>query len=146
MRLLLALACVGCGADMMNNEALHAHVDDVVRTERAPEHADRFLLNAGVLVPVLGSYRLDHQVYGDVRPSAIVFDWILGGLVPAALVATSFGVSGATARRALRWTALGLYASTRVGIFVIGNLHITEYDDYLDSRLVVRGAAVGATF
>jgi hypothetical protein len=38
-------------------------------------------------------------------------------------------------RRILGWTALGLYASTRVGILVIGNLHISEFDRYLGIRL-----------
>ena len=132
--LLLALALAGCG-DLMNNTAIHAHVDDVLaRDPAAATPAPRARLAAGALVPVLGSYELDHAVFGGVRPSAIVFDWILGGLVPAALVGGSFAVSGAGARDAMRWTALGLYATTRVAIEIVGNLHVTEYDDYLDQR------------
>jgi hypothetical protein len=72
-------------------------------------------------------------VFGSVRPSAIVFDWILGGLAPVAALVASFAVGDAGARSALRWTALGLYGGTRVGVLVIGNLHISEYDNYLQS-------------
>ncbi len=119
----------------MNNAEIHAHVDDVVVRDRAHAvAADRFALSAGALVPIFGTYRLDHRVFGSVRPSAIAFDWVLGGIAPVACLVASFATSG-DARTALRWTALGLYGGTRIGVLVIGNLHVSEYDSYLARRL-----------
>jgi len=126
------LACAGCGADLLNNQAIHAHVDDLLQHDPADARpADRLTLSAGALVPIYGSYELDHRVFGSVRPSAIIFDWILGGLVPAVLAATSFAVDDTHTRSWLRWGALGLYGATRLGVLIVGNLHINEYDDYL---------------
>jgi hypothetical protein len=145
-----AFVVAGCGADLANNAAIHAHVNELVMRDR--EHAvaaDRLALSAGALVPIYGTYRLDKRVFGSVRPSAIVFDWVLGGLAPVACLAASFATSGDT-RTALRWTALGLYAGTRVGVLVIGNLHVSEYDGYLERRLAdtstgrTLGLALGA--
>jgi hypothetical protein len=132
-------------ADMMNNEALHAHADEIAATApsdpaaREALYADHVTLSLGALVPVLGTYRLDHQVFGSVRPSAIEFDWILGGAVPLGLGIAAFATSGRT-RAALAWSALGLYASTRVAILVIGNLHVGEYNRYLHVKLAVSAA------
>jgi hypothetical protein len=131
--LFVALAAVasGCGADVLNDAALHAHVDDQLARDPAdavPAAPLGYAITA--LVPGVGSYRIDHRVFGRLRPSAIALDWILGGLVPACLVAASFFAGGSSAA-AMRWTALGVYAATRVGVIVIGTLHIDEYDRYL---------------
>jgi hypothetical protein len=151
--LVAAVLVLGCAraasADMMNNEALHAHADEVVAAAppasepdaRAALFADRVTLSLGALVPVFGTYRLDHRVFGGVRPSAIVFDWVLGGGVPIALGAAALATSGRT-RDALAWTALGLYVSTRAAVLVIGNLHVSEYNRYLRVKL---GAGAAAT-
>jgi hypothetical protein len=139
-----AVVLGACGADLLNNSAIHAHVDDQLAHRRASPIGDRLLLSAGALVPILGSCELDHRVFGSVRPSAIVFDWILGGVAPAALLVASFATGDASARSALRWTALGLYGGTRIGVLVIGNLHISEYDDYLARR--TRGVALSVSW
>lgn len=126
----------GCGADVLNNAAIHAHVDDLVAHDRARAvPANRWVLTAGALVPIFGSYELDKRVYGDVRPSAIVIDWILGGLAPAIGVIASFAVGDPHTGTLLRWSALGLYGGTRIGVIVVGNLHIDEYDDSLAHQL-----------
>lgn len=70
-----------------------------------------------------------------MRPSGIVVDWVLGGIVPIGAVVASFAVDGASTRSWLRWSALGLYGASRVGMEVVGNLHIDEYDEYLEQRL-----------
>ncbi|MEO8843137.1 MAG: hypothetical protein ABI591_19560, partial [Kofleriaceae bacterium] len=132
----LAAALAGCGADVLNNAAIHAHVDELVAHDRANAvPADRWALTAAALVPILGSYELDTRVYGSVRPSAIVIDWILGGLLPAATTIASFAVDDAHTRSVLRWSALGLYGTTRIGVIVVGNLHIDEYDHTLAHQL-----------
>lgn len=133
-------------ADLANNEALHAHVDDVVRrSDKAhrPPPADRWKLSLGVLIPIFGSYELDTQMFGGIRPAAVIFDWILGGAAPVGLGVAALASSGTT-RSILGWTAIGLYASTRIGVLIIGNLHITEYDRYLNVRLGVVESAAGA--
>ena len=130
---LAAVALLGlaaCGSDLLNNAALHAHVDDVVRRGETPAPLDHVTTSAELLVPVLGSARLDRAAYGGIRPSGVVFDWVLGGIAPLALLGASFAVGDARTRRSLRWAALGLYVATRVGVLVIGNLHVSEYDDY----------------
>ncbi|MEP6859826.1 MAG: hypothetical protein ABJE66_04350 [Deltaproteobacteria bacterium] len=140
-------------ADLANNEAIHEHVDAVVAgvdvTALDPARtrallADRLTLSLGALVPIYGSYKLDHKVFGDVRPAAVVFDWILGGFVPVGLGVTALAGGNALSsetRSILAWTAVGLYASTRIGVFVIGNLHISEYNRVLRLRLGLGAAA-----
>nr|HEX4316148.1 hypothetical protein [Kofleriaceae bacterium] len=142
MALSLSLSLSACGADLLNNAAIHAHVDDqLAHTAAPPPRPPRWQLDAGVAIPIYGSYAVDTAVYGSVRPSAYVFDWFLGAIAPAALLGASFATTRGTAG-ALRWTALGLYATTRVAIEVVGNLHVDEYDAYLDQRSKARVAAV----
>ncbi|MEO6776351.1 MAG: hypothetical protein ABI467_25640 [Kofleriaceae bacterium] len=134
----VAAALAGCGADVLNNAAIHAHVAELVAHDRAHAvPANRWALTAGALVPIFGSYELDTRVYGGLRPSAIVIDWILGGLLPAAGAIASFAVDDAHTRTLLRWSALGLYGTTRIGVIVVGNLHVDEYDDTLTRELAV---------
>jgi hypothetical protein len=140
--LALAFAPTAACADMMNNGAMHDHADATLarasrdHVDRHELLADRVTLNLGVAVPIYGSYALDQRVFGGVRPSAVVFDWILGGAAPAALGITALADGGLSARTrsTLGWTALGLYASTRIGVLVIGNLHISEYNRYIKLR------------
>lgn len=141
----LLVAARTASADFANNEAIHAHVDSLVASTDgaalAPDarralRADRGTLTLGALIPIYGSYELDHKVFGGVRPAAIVFDWLLGGIVPAGLAITALASHGST-RSILSWSALGLYATTRVGVLIIGNLHISEYNRYLQLRLGV---------
>ena len=128
------VALCGCGGDLLNNAGIHAYVDETPTAQPISRAATSFEL----LVPIWGSYMLDRHVYGSVRPSGVVFDWILGGLVPAVLTGSSFAVHDADTRSLLRWSALGLYAGTRVGVEVIGNLHVSEYNGYLSRRGEVR--------
>ncbi len=130
----------------MNDAAIHAHVDAQLAGDPASARPidDRVALAAGALVPIYGSYRLDHRVFGGVRPSAIVFDWVLGAIVPLGLVAASFAADASTAN-VLRWTCtLGLYGATRVGHrrrperCVI----LDEYDRYLEQKTRVVAATV----
>jgi hypothetical protein len=133
--LVALVAGIGCGGDLLNNQLIHTHVDDVLAHDPAEARpADLWALNAGVLVPIYGSYELDHRVFGSVRPSAIVFDWVLGGFAPAGLAAASFAVDDAHTQAGLRWGALALYGATRLAVLVVGNLHIDEYDSYLVHR------------
>ena len=129
---------------MMNNEAIHAHVDqllagvDVSTIDASRVHdlrANRLTLDLGLLVPIYGSIALDRKVFGGVRPSAVVFDWVLGGIVPAALAVTAFAADSHDTRTRLAWTAIGLYATTRIAVLVVGNLHISEYNRVLQLRL-----------
>jgi hypothetical protein len=133
-------------ADLANNEALHDHVDALARTRvgvmgevREALFADRLTLSLGALIPIFGTYRLDEKVFGSVRPSAIVFDWVLGGAAPLVLgvVALEGGALSPHTRAIVGWTAVGLYAATRIGVLIIGNLHVTEFNRYLGLRLGV---------
>ncbi len=137
MRWLALLALCGCGADLLNNAAIHAHIDETPDAQPISRATTSFEL----LVPIWGSYMMERRAYGNVRPSGIVFDWILGGLVPAVLVGTSFAVHDAGTRSTLRWSALGLYAGTRVGVEIIGNLHVGEFNDYLAERKQIKNPA-----
>jgi hypothetical protein len=151
--ILVALVLVSrvASADLANNEAIHAHVDELlppaaVAALAAPAReallATRWSLSLGALIPIYGSYALDHKVYGGIRPAAIAFDWILGGVAPAGLGVAALATDGHT-RSILAWTALGLYASTRIGVLVIGNFHITEYNRYVKLRLGLAEAPGG---
>ncbi|HEY4056952.1 MAG TPA: hypothetical protein VGM39_10090 [Kofleriaceae bacterium] len=138
------LGCAGCGVDLLNNKALHAHVDDLVQNDPAnARRADRVSLDAELLVPIFGTYRLDQRVFGSSRPSGIVFDWILGGVAPVALAGSSFLVDDPDTRSALRWSALGLYGATRIAVEIIGNLHISEYNRYLGQQQSRAAAPIG---
>jgi hypothetical protein len=134
--------------DLANNEAIHDHVDDVVRSverakldpaRRAALFANRLELSASALVPIYGSLQLDRKVFGGVRPAAVVFDWILGGVAPVTLAVIALedtALSNRT-RSICAWTALGLYTSTRLGVLIVGNLHVSEFNRYLALRLDV---------
>jgi len=66
----------------------------------------------------------------------VLFDWVLGALVPVGLGLTALAGDDAiapNARSALAWTALGLYSATRAGVLVIGNL--SEYNLRVTLRL-----------
>lgn len=142
------------GADLANNEAIHAHVDDVVahlEHGASAKHdpslwAERLALNLGVLVPVYGSIRLDRKVFGSIRPAAVVFDWTLGGLAPAALGITALADTSLSemTRRDLAWAALALYLTTRVGVLIVGNMHISEYNHYMKLRLGIAQSPVAS--
>lgn len=142
MRSVLIAAAVVAGAstparaDVLGHDRLRAHVDDMFAhldvasldaNQRDDLYASRAAITAGLFVPMLGSYWLEHKTFGELRPSAIVFDWVLGGLAPLALGITALATSGRT-RKITAYTALGLYAATRIGIIVIGNLHVSEYN------------------
>jgi hypothetical protein len=125
-------------ADIMNNEAIREHVDALFADgslEASRLRAHRLTLNLGLLVPVYGSIALDRKVFGGIRPSAIVFDWVLGGIVPAGLAVAAFAGPESWPRTRLAWTAIGLYAATRVAVLVVGNLHISEYNRLLELRV-----------
>lgn len=143
MKAPLALALLAASparADLLNDAALHAHVDaEVARGEVA--EVGHLGLSLGALVPVLGSYRIDQAMFGELRPTAVVIDWILGGLLPLGLAIAALSVED---RRAMfGWTAVGLYAATRIGVLVVGNLHVTEYNRYLHVRLGAASSAAG---
>jgi len=133
-----SLVLAACGGDLLNHAALHAHVDEVVATAQPLDHVTTSL---ELMVPVLGSARLDRAAFGSIRPSGVVFDWVLGGVAPLALVGASFAISDARTRQAMRWAALGLYLATRIGVLVIGNLHVSEYDEYLAGRQATAGVS-----
>ena len=136
--LALLLATSSARADMMNDEALHAQVDADVASGSAHPY-DHLGFSLGALVPIFGTTRLDRAMFGDVRPTAVVVDWILGGLLPLGLAIAAVAVEDR--RAAFGWTAAGLYAATRIAILVVGNLHISEYNRYLH----VRVGTVGST-
>ena len=155
MRFVLAIAVLLgpsiASADLANNEAIHDHVDALVRTQdgvtvdgRSALSADRLTLSLGALIPIFGTYRLDEKVFGSVRPSALVFDWVIGGAAPLVLgvIAHEDGALSPHTRSIVGWTAVGLYAATRIGVLIIGNLHVTEYNRYLGLRLRLGVAAV----
>jgi hypothetical protein len=123
-------------ADVINHDLLHAHVDrmfagvDVARltpAQREALYADRLTLMAGALIPIFGTWRIEDKVFGGLRPAGVIFDWVLGGVAPLGLAITAFATTGTT-RTVCAWTAIGLYASTRIGIMIIGNLHISAYN------------------
>ncbi len=134
-------------ADLANNEGIREHVDAILigvepnRLDPARVRAllaNRLTLNLAVIVPIYGSYKLEHKVFGSMRPAGIVVDWILGGLVPVGLAATALAGSSALSDRTraiLGWTALGLYTATRIGILVVANHHISEYNRLVRLRL-----------
>ncbi len=135
-------------ADFANNEALHAHVDALAAAAprdpaaRQALFASRASLSLGALVPIFGTYRIDRRCYGEVRPAAYAFDWVLGGVAPAGLGIAALTESGHT-RAVLAWTAVALYASTRIGILVIASSHVSEYNRYLRLRLGVAESSAG---
>ncbi len=133
--LVVLLSLGGTGhADLVNNELLHTHVDRLVAQPHGDLFASHLTVTASALVPILGTYLLDEQVFGSVRPSAVVFDWVLGGVAPAALGAVALASHG-EARAVTAWSALGLYVATRIGVIWIGNLHVAEYNRYVAIKL-----------
>jgi hypothetical protein len=133
---ILLLATQTAHADMLSHDRLRAHVAtlDISHTTREELDTSRAAFMATALVPGWGTYRLEKIVFGEVRPAGIIGDWIVGGAVPAGLAIGALVVDDPSTRRALGWTAAGLYVGTRLTIFVIGNLHISAYRQALDLR------------
>jgi len=138
-------------ADLANHELVRTHVAamfagvDVAALDEGQRErllADRPRLNLALLVPIYGSYTLDHKVFGSMRPAGVLFDWILGGIAPAVLGLTALATSGRT-RRICGWTALGLYAGTRLAILVVGNLHISAYNELVQLHLGIATGPAG---
>jgi hypothetical protein len=132
----IAVAAPDARADLLNHELLQAHVDatfariDVASLDDAGRerlYARRAGLVAATLIPGLGTYRIEKKVFGSLRPAGVIFDWFVGGIAPAALGITALATDGRT-RTVCGWSALGLYASTRLAILVIANLHISAYN------------------
>ena len=95
-------------------------------------------------MPGWGTYRLEKIVFGEVRPAGIIGDWLVGGALPLGLAIGAYAADDPSTRRALAWTAVGLYAGTRLAIIVFGNLHISAYREALKLKLAPApgGAAV----
>jgi hypothetical protein len=143
--LLLVVLATTAHADLLSHDRLRAHVArlDITNTTRDELDTSRLAFMVTALVPGYGTYRLEKRVFGEVRPAGIIGDWGVGGAVPAGLLVWSYYADDTDTRRALRWTALGLYAGTRVAIFVIGNLHISEYRRALAVRFTAMPNAAG---
>jgi hypothetical protein len=143
VRLALAILALVSGtarADVLNHELLRKHVGEELAhvdvaslspAQREALYADRLSLTLGLFVPVLGTYRMEGKMFGVVRPAGVIFDWFLGGAVPAGLAIAALATDGRT-RKICAWTAFGLYATTRIGVFAIGSSHISAYNDEVD--------------
>ncbi len=136
----LLLVSRAAAADVANHDLIRAHVATLPAAEL--DDASHLTFSLRALVPIWGSYRLDDTVFCSVRPAAVAFDWILGGAVPAGLAIAALATDDAHASRILAWTALGLYATTRLGVLVIGNLHIAAYNHAVELRLAPTGVAL----
>jgi hypothetical protein len=141
--IVIVLLAATARADLLSHDRLRAHVArlDIAHTTRDELDTSRVAFVVSALVPGFGTYRLEKRVFGEVRPAGIIGDWGAGGLVPAGLLVWSYYADDSDTRSALRWTALGLYAGTRVAILVIGNLHISAYRKALDVRFTGNGVA-----
>ena len=145
-----ALSPTAASADLLSHDRLEAYVAKLDVSNRTYDELDtsRAAFMATALVPGWGSYRLEKIVFGEVRPAGIIGDWLVGGALPLGLAIGAYAADDPSTRRALAWTAAGLYAGTRLAIFVIGNLHISAYRDALRLRFTAApgGAAVGVSF
>ena len=142
----LGLAPRSARADLTSGERIRRQVDRTVAgldlaaldaDQRQALLAHRVTLSLALLIPCYGSYTLDHKVFGDLRPAAILFDWVLGGIAPAGLAAVALADRGLSSglRTGLGWTAAGLYVASRAGVLIIGNRHISDYNDAMRVRL-----------
>jgi hypothetical protein len=136
----LAAIAIGAAAparaDLLNHDLLRHHAEAVL-ARTPPERrgdlvAHRLPLVAATLIPVVGTWRVENRVFGGLRPSGVIFDWVLGGLAPLGFGVAALATDGTT-RETCAYTALGLYVATRLGILVIANLHISAWN-----RAVVR--------
>ncbi|MGE0550151.1 MAG: hypothetical protein AB7R00_24000 [Kofleriaceae bacterium] len=139
-------------ADLANHELLHKHLDEefakldissLTPEQREDLYAPRLSLTLGLLVPIYGTYRMEMRMFGSIRPAGIILDWFAGGVVPAALGITALATEGRT-RAICGWTALGLYAATRIGAIVFGTLHVTAYNREVKLRLSAAPTHAGA--
>lgn len=156
-RLAIALVVLSAGtarADFLNHELMRQHVAETFANldlaklddaQREALYADRTTLTLGLLVPVLGTYRMEEKVFGGVRPAGVIFDWFLGGAVPLGLGITALATDGRT-REVCAWTALGLYATTRLAILLIGSAHVSAYNEEVRGHLSSRSHADRGTF
>ena len=147
---LVSLACAlsptAARADLLSHDRLRAYVAAMDTSNKTYDELDtsRAAFVATALVPGWGSYRLEKIVFGEVRPAGIIGDWLVGGALPVGLAIGAYAADDPSTRRALAWTAAGLYVGTRLAIIVIGNLHISEYREALRVKLAPApgGAAV----
>lgn len=150
MAILLAVGATSASgrADPLGHDRLRAHVASLDVRDATFDALDtsRLAFSLTALVPGWGTYRLEKRVFGGLRPSAVIGDWLLGGLVPAALVVGAIAADDPETRSALAWTAAGLYVGTRVAILVVGNLHLSAYRRALTLRFAATPATAGVAF
>jgi hypothetical protein len=146
----IALLPANAHADLLAHDRLRAHVATLDITGRSRDDLDtsRAAFAVTALVPALGTFRLEKRVFGSIRPAGVIGDLLVGGVVPAGLAVGALVADDPDTRAALAWTALGLYATTRIAILVIGNLHISAYRRALDVRFAAApgGSAVALTW
>lgn len=133
---LLGLTADPVAADLLNHDLLAAHLERTLASvdpsrlttaQREALYAPRASLMLSTLVPGWGTWRVEQRMFGGLRPAGVVLDWGVGGALPIGLAIAAFASDGST-RQWCAWSALALYAATRIGIQIIGNLHITEYN------------------
>jgi len=97
----------------------------------------RFPFNAAIAVPVFGTILVDMNMFGEVRRSAVLGDWLLGGVIPAGLALTAALADDmpGKSRDALLYSSLGLYSATRVIVCITINHHLITYNKHIKMRL-----------
>ena len=145
---MLVMLPVTARADLLSHDRLRAHVAtlDITNHHRDDLDTSRVAFAFTALVPALGTFRLEKRVFGEIRPAGVIGDLFAGGIVPAGLAVGALVADDPDTRAALAWTALGLYASTRIVILVIGNLHISEYRRALALRFTAAPGGAGVAF
>ena len=136
----LVLATRAAAADPLGHDRIRAHVAALERAKL--ERASHVAFSLRALVPIYGSATMESTVFGGVRPTGVAVDWILGGAVPAGLAIAALATDDRHARSILAWSALGLYATTRLAILVVGNLHMRAYNHAIDLRLATESPGV----
>jgi hypothetical protein len=75
---------------------------------------------------------MEKETYGSLRRSGVLFDWIIGSLIPVILCLAGVLVEESTPTT----VGIALFSTVRIGVVVVGNDHVREHNEYLRKRLI----------
>ena len=125
-------------ADVTGASAIHSCVDEKLFTNSKVLPVSHTTITLVLLLPLYGVWHMEKETYGSLRRSGVIFDWIIGTLIPVILCLAGVLLEENTSTT----VGIALFGVIRIGVVIVGNDHVREHNEYLRKRLL-EGDGVG---